>query len=111
MDSGKNGDRAWPLWGLTTRTIQAMGLHRDGEKWRLPQSDIEERRYVRCYGASDTNDAQPRILGMSCHGCHDLELLFTPVSHDENDAIYHLHQWSNQPGVHRHTVSDKDFPR
>ncbi|OCF32109.1 hypothetical protein I316_06265 [Kwoniella heveanensis BCC8398] len=46
MDSGKNGDSAWPLWGLTARLTQAMGLHRDGARWNLPESSIEERRRV-----------------------------------------------------------------
>lgn len=44
MDSGRNGDAAWPLWGLVIRTVQAMGLHRDGRRWNLPDADIEERR-------------------------------------------------------------------
>ncbi|WWC87440.1 uncharacterized protein L201_002329 [Kwoniella dendrophila CBS 6074] len=46
MDSGKNGDSAWPLWGLTTHITLAMGLHRDGARWNLPEQAIEERRRV-----------------------------------------------------------------
>ncbi|KAI5480145.1 hypothetical protein MNV49_001805 [Pseudohyphozyma bogoriensis] len=46
MESGNNGDAAWPLWGITSRMIMAMGLHRDGEKWNLPTATVEERRRV-----------------------------------------------------------------
>nr|XP_019044409.1 hypothetical protein I302_07693 [Kwoniella bestiolae CBS 10118]OCF23339.1 hypothetical protein I302_07693 [Kwoniella bestiolae CBS 10118] len=46
MDSGKNGDSAWPLWGLTAHMSLAMGLHRDGARWNLPEHAIEERRRV-----------------------------------------------------------------
>ncbi|KAM0750597.1 hypothetical protein T439DRAFT_380485 [Meredithblackwellia eburnea MCA 4105] len=46
LDSGKNGDAAWPLWGLMSRMLVAMGLHRDGERWNLPPEAVEERRYV-----------------------------------------------------------------
>nr|XP_019009006.1 uncharacterized protein I206_06694 [Kwoniella pini CBS 10737]OCF47787.1 hypothetical protein I206_06694 [Kwoniella pini CBS 10737] len=45
-DKGRNGDSAWTLWGLAMRIIQAMGLHRDGEKWNLPSDVIEERRRI-----------------------------------------------------------------
>lgn len=44
MDSGKNGESAWPLWGLAARLAQGMGLHRDGERWNLPKDVVEERR-------------------------------------------------------------------
>jgi hypothetical protein len=43
-EEGRNGDPAWPLWGLAMRIAQAMGLHRDGESWGLPPEVIEERR-------------------------------------------------------------------
>nr|XP_019051366.1 hypothetical protein I302_01815 [Kwoniella bestiolae CBS 10118]OCF30296.1 hypothetical protein I302_01815 [Kwoniella bestiolae CBS 10118] len=46
MDKGRRGDYAWPLWGLTMRLIQAMGMHRDGARWNLPQEVVEERRKV-----------------------------------------------------------------
>ncbi|WVQ84767.1 hypothetical protein IAT38_006924 [Cryptococcus sp. DSM 104549] len=46
LDCGKNGDSAWPMWGLTARMIQAMGLHRDGSKWNLPEEECERRRRV-----------------------------------------------------------------
>ncbi|WWC60056.1 uncharacterized protein I303_102619 [Kwoniella dejecticola CBS 10117] len=46
MDSGKNGDSAWPLWGLTAHMSLAMGLHRDGARWNLPDHAVEERRRV-----------------------------------------------------------------
>ncbi|KLT41091.1 hypothetical protein CC85DRAFT_303533 [Cutaneotrichosporon oleaginosum] len=45
-EEGRNGDPAWPLWGLAMRIAQAMGLHRDGESWGLPPDVIEERRHV-----------------------------------------------------------------
>ncbi|GMK58988.1 hypothetical protein CspeluHIS016_0700030 [Cutaneotrichosporon spelunceum] len=45
-EEGKNGDPAWPLWGMAMRLAQAMGLHRDGESWGLPPEVIEERRHV-----------------------------------------------------------------
>nr|XP_018266025.1 uncharacterized protein I303_02403 [Kwoniella dejecticola CBS 10117]OBR88183.1 hypothetical protein I303_02403 [Kwoniella dejecticola CBS 10117] len=45
-DKGRNGDSAWTLWGLAMRIIQAMGLHRDGEKWNLPTEVVEERRRI-----------------------------------------------------------------
>jgi hypothetical protein len=44
MDSGRNGDSSWPLWGVTMRMVQAMGLHRDGERFGLPPKAVEERR-------------------------------------------------------------------
>ncbi|RSH94924.1 hypothetical protein EHS25_000008 [Saitozyma podzolica] len=47
MDSGRNGDSSWPLWGVTMRMVQAMGLHRDGERFGLPPKAVEERRRVR----------------------------------------------------------------
>ncbi|WWC65494.1 uncharacterized protein I303_108112 [Kwoniella dejecticola CBS 10117] len=43
-DRGRNGDWAWPLWGLAMRIIQAMGLHRDGERWKLSPQIVNERR-------------------------------------------------------------------
>ncbi|WWC98837.1 hypothetical protein V866_005730 [Kwoniella sp. B9012] len=46
VDKGRRGDYAWPLWGLTMRLIQAMGMHRDGARWNLPQEVVEERRKV-----------------------------------------------------------------
>ncbi|GMK58493.1 hypothetical protein CspeluHIS016_0505250 [Cutaneotrichosporon spelunceum] len=46
MEKGRNGDNAWPLWGLAMRLIQAMGLHRDGQRWHLPPDILEERRRV-----------------------------------------------------------------
>ncbi|OXG79806.1 hypothetical protein C345_05536 [Cryptococcus neoformans A2-102-5] len=45
-DKGRNGDSAWTLWGLAMRIVQAMGLHRDGEKWNLPPEVVEERRRI-----------------------------------------------------------------
>ncbi|KAL4764891.1 Zn(II)2Cys6 transcription factor [Aspergillus foveolatus] len=46
LDKGGRGDTAWPLWGLVMRLIQAMGMHRDGACWNLPQNVVEERRKV-----------------------------------------------------------------
>ncbi|KAL4939489.1 hypothetical protein BDV06DRAFT_198793 [Aspergillus oleicola] len=46
LDKGSRGDTAWPLWGLVMRLIQAMGMHRDGACWNLPQDVVEERRKV-----------------------------------------------------------------
>lgn len=40
----RNGDSAWPLWGLAMRQAIAMGLHRDGERWNLEVDISEERR-------------------------------------------------------------------
>ncbi|WWC94364.1 hypothetical protein V866_001206 [Kwoniella sp. B9012] len=45
-EKGRNGDSAWPLWGMAMRLAQAMGLHRDGARWNLPQEVVEERRRV-----------------------------------------------------------------
>ncbi|KAE8540859.1 hypothetical protein D1P53_002211 [Cryptococcus gattii VGV] len=45
-EDGRSGDSAWPLFGLAMRIIQAMGLHRDGQRWGLPEHIIEERRRV-----------------------------------------------------------------
>ncbi|WVW79032.1 hypothetical protein I302_100995 [Kwoniella bestiolae CBS 10118] len=45
-EKGRNGDSAWPLWGLAMRIIVAMGLHRDGARWNLPTDVVEERRQV-----------------------------------------------------------------
>lgn len=49
-ESGKNGDSAWPLWGLSMRMVIAMGLHRDGERWGLDDKVVQERRslYWQC---------------------------------------------------------------
>ncbi|WVQ84771.1 hypothetical protein IAT38_006928 [Cryptococcus sp. DSM 104549] len=46
VDCGKNGDPVWPMWGLTARVSQAMGLHRDGSRWNLPEVECENRRRV-----------------------------------------------------------------
>ncbi|OCF40873.1 hypothetical protein I317_05323 [Kwoniella heveanensis CBS 569] len=46
IDKGRRGDYAWPLWGLVMRLIQAMGMHRDGARWNLPDDVVEERRKV-----------------------------------------------------------------
>ncbi|KAM5344358.1 hypothetical protein ACJ41O_012895 [Fusarium nematophilum] len=46
LDKDRRGDNAWPLWGLVMRLIQAMGMHRDGDRWNLPQDVVEERRKV-----------------------------------------------------------------
>ncbi|OQV06667.1 Fungal specific transcription factor domain-containing protein [Cladophialophora immunda] len=46
LDKGRCGDNAWPLWGLVMRLIQAMGMHRDGARWNLPEDVVEERRKV-----------------------------------------------------------------
>lgn len=45
-EGGRNGDSAWPLWGLSMRLVVAMGLHRDGFRWGLPPDVIQERRLV-----------------------------------------------------------------
>lgn len=45
-ESGRNGESTWPLWGLNMRLIQAMGLHRDGERWGLSAEVSEIRRLV-----------------------------------------------------------------
>ncbi|OWZ45798.1 hypothetical protein C361_02913 [Cryptococcus neoformans Tu259-1] len=45
-EDGRSGDSAWPLFGLAMRIIQAMGLHRDGQRWGLPDHIIEERRRI-----------------------------------------------------------------
>ncbi|WVQ97545.1 hypothetical protein IAU59_004659 [Kwoniella sp. CBS 9459] len=45
-EKGRDGDSAWPLWGLAMRIIVAMGLHRDGARWNLPAEVVEERRQV-----------------------------------------------------------------
>ncbi|ORY30771.1 hypothetical protein BCR39DRAFT_598252 [Naematelia encephala] len=52
-NKGRNGDSAWPLWGLAMQIAQAMGLHRDGQRWNLPQDVVEERRQVfwECHSA------------------------------------------------------------
>ncbi|KAJ9144638.1 Transcription factor [Pleurostoma richardsiae] len=46
LDKDRRGDSAWPLWGLVMRLIQAMGMHRDGDRWNLPRDVAEERRKV-----------------------------------------------------------------
>ncbi|KAL5330096.1 hypothetical protein ACEPPN_003620 [Leptodophora sp. 'Broadleaf-Isolate-01'] len=43
-DRGIRSDSAWPLWGLVMRLVQAMGMHRDGSRWNLPEDVVEERR-------------------------------------------------------------------
>lgn len=45
-EKGRNGDSAWPLWGLAMRLVTAMGLHIDGKRWNLPPEVAEERRHV-----------------------------------------------------------------
>ncbi len=52
-EKGRNGDSAWPLWGLAMRIAHAMGLHRDGQKWNLLPDAVEERRRVfwECHSA------------------------------------------------------------
>nr|KIR85713.1 hypothetical protein I308_03820 [Cryptococcus tetragattii IND107] len=52
-EEGRNGDASWPLWGLSMRLIQAMGLHRDGARWNLDPDLVEQRRRVfwECHSA------------------------------------------------------------
>lgn len=45
-EGGKNGDSAWPLWGLSMRMVVAMGLHRDGFRWGLDEKVVQERRLL-----------------------------------------------------------------
>ncbi|WWC88880.1 uncharacterized protein L201_003795 [Kwoniella dendrophila CBS 6074] len=45
-EKGRNGDSAWPLWGMAMRLSQAMGLHRDGARWNLPAEVVEQIRRV-----------------------------------------------------------------
>ncbi|RSH90304.1 hypothetical protein EHS25_001638 [Saitozyma podzolica] len=45
-DKGRDGDSAWPLWGLAMRLAQAMGLHRDGAQWGLASDVVDDRRRV-----------------------------------------------------------------
>ena len=45
-EGGRNGDSAWPLWGLNMRLVVAMGLHRDGFRWGLSPQVMQERRLV-----------------------------------------------------------------
>lgn len=45
-EGGKNGDSAWPLWGLSMRMVVAMGLHRDGHRWGLDEQVVQGRRAI-----------------------------------------------------------------
>lgn len=45
-EKGRNGDSAWPLWGVAMRLVTAMGMHIDGKRWNLPDEVAEERRLV-----------------------------------------------------------------
>ncbi|KAL1404878.1 hypothetical protein Q8F55_008489 [Vanrija albida] len=46
LDTGRNGDNAWPMYGLMLRIVQAMGLHRDGTRFGLEEESADERRRV-----------------------------------------------------------------
>ena len=39
-------DFAWQMWGLSTRIMQAMGLHRDGQRWHMDDAEVDLRRRV-----------------------------------------------------------------
>lgn len=45
-EKGRRSDSAWPLWGLVMSLVRAMGMHRDGTRWNLPEDVVEERRKV-----------------------------------------------------------------
>lgn len=45
-ETGRDGDSAWPLWGLCMRILIAMGMHRDGARWGLSEDVVQERRKV-----------------------------------------------------------------
>ncbi len=45
-EQGEGGDLAWPVWGIATRIMQAMGLHRDGERWNLSPQELDDRRRI-----------------------------------------------------------------
>ncbi|KAH7411112.1 hypothetical protein BKA64DRAFT_692805 [Cadophora sp. MPI-SDFR-AT-0126] len=45
-EKGRRSDSAWPLWGLVMSLVRAMGMHRDGTRWDLPEDVVEERRKV-----------------------------------------------------------------
>ena len=36
----------WPLLGMAMKVIQALGLHRDGEHFGLPQEEVMSRRRI-----------------------------------------------------------------
>ncbi|WVR05539.1 hypothetical protein IAU60_002557 [Kwoniella sp. DSM 27419] len=90
-DKGRNGDSAWALWGLAMRIIQAMGLHRDGERWNLPHNVVEERRrlFWECHSAE--------IFQANCFSRPytiptefiDTRYPSDPVSHPLNMLSYH----------------------
>lgn len=41
-----SGESSWAILGMAVRASLALGLHRDGENWSLPQEACEERRLV-----------------------------------------------------------------
>ncbi|WWC94362.1 hypothetical protein V866_001204 [Kwoniella sp. B9012] len=70
-DQGRNGDATWPLWGLAMRIIQAMGLHRDGERWNLSSDVVEMRRrlFWECHSADVLQAhcfSRPSSMSMKC---------------------------------------------
>lgn len=42
--NGRNADSFFPLVGTAVRNAIALGLHREGRAWNLPQDELEERR-------------------------------------------------------------------
>ncbi len=76
LDSGHDGDSAWPLWGLATRLASAMGLHRDGVQWGLADDQAEERRHVLRRFISHT---QTYFLGNLYDRRSHVKLLFETV--------------------------------
>ncbi|EAL20713.1 hypothetical protein CNBE0780 [Cryptococcus deneoformans B-3501A] len=86
-EEGRNGDASWPLWGLSMRLIQAMGLHRDGARWDLDPELVEQRRRVfwECHSADifQANcNSRPNTLWP---GVYDTAYPSQPPIHIEKD--------------------------
>ncbi|AFR95359.2 hypothetical protein C343_03455 [Cryptococcus neoformans C23] len=86
-EEGRNGDASWPLWGLSMRLIQAMGLHRDGARWNLEPDLVEQRRRVfwECHSADifQANcNSRPNTLWP---GVYDTAYPSQPSNHIEKD--------------------------
>ncbi|KAF2014262.1 hypothetical protein BU24DRAFT_423267 [Aaosphaeria arxii CBS 175.79] len=94
LDKGRRGDIAWPLWGLVMRLIQAMGMHRDGARWNLPEDVVEERRKVfwEC-NAADTFQAHcfSRPCAINPEHC-DTAFPSEPLN-SSGEKSYYLHRF------------------
>ncbi|KAL7418628.1 hypothetical protein Q5752_007086 [Cryptotrichosporon argae] len=87
-------DSFWTALGMATRAAQAIGLHRDGNRWGLEPAEIETRRRV--FWEIQTEDVlqsmtqgRPRLISDATVDC-----TFPTVTQDNDPVqLFHHHKY------------------